>query len=159
MENNFEPTLENIFSFFECHEHINSPIEGDAFYYLLINLLKENNPDISWVGLYVKDPNSDYLILGPYIGPLPCERINITNGVCGKCYRENSIQLVDDVNALPYHIACSSLTQSELVLPIRNSNNVVAVLDIDSNKPAAFTKEYASKIEELLQLIEQKISK
>lgn len=158
MENIFEPTLENIKSFFECHKNIVSQLEAESIYALLINLLKENKKNISWIGFYNVDTNNNRLVLGQYIGPLPCEYIPFDKGVCGKCYRDGSTQRVDDVNALPYHIACSSTTKSELVIPVHYKGEIISVLDIDSNDYSAFSVEYASKIEEILQLIEDNVN-
>lgn len=158
MENIFEPTLENIKLFFASHETIKSRLEGEALYALLINLLKGNYSKISWIGYYNADIENSRLVLGSYIGPLPCEYIPFSKGVCGKCYTDKKIQIVEDVNSLPYHIACSSLTKSELVMPIYKNGEIVSVLDIDSTEYSAFDVEYASKIEEILQLIESLIN-
>ncbi len=91
-----------------------------------------------WTGFYrVTDPG--ILKVGPYQGGHGCLRIPFDRGVCGKCAREGKVQLVQDVRELPYHIACSSSTLSEIVLPVFDSTGVVrAVLDVDSDTPAAF---------------------
>ena len=84
-----------------------------------------------WTGFYyVKD---DRLILGPYFGPPACEMIRKGNGVCGTSWAENRTIIVPDVEEFPGHIACSSLSRSEIVIPLRDSEgNVTGVLDIDS---------------------------
>jgi GAF domain-containing protein len=93
-----------------------------------------------WVGFY-RNVDSHTLKIGPYQGGHGCLTIPFDQGVCGKCAREGSPQNVPDVTAVPYHIACSSTTRSELVLPIVNgSGELLAVLDIDSNSPAAFDR-------------------
>ncbi len=91
-----------------------------------------------WVGFYrVTAP--DLLKVGPYQGGHGCLTIPFERGVCGKCARERATQIVPDVSALPYHIACSSSTRSEIVVPVFDSRGELrAVLDIDSDQPAAF---------------------
>lgn len=85
-----------------------------------------------WVGFYrVID---DMLVLGPFQGPLACTRIRKGKGVCGTAWQNAETVVVPDVDAFPGHIACSSLTKSEIVVPIINKGAVVAVLDIDSEK-------------------------
>lgn len=93
-----------------------------------------------WTGFYrVVSPR--LLKVGPYQGGHGCLSIPFERGVCGKCAREGTPQLVEDVRALPYHIACSSSTLSEIVVPVFDTTGkVVAVLDVDSNEPAAFDR-------------------
>lgn len=91
-----------------------------------------------WVGFY-RRVSSDLLKIGPYQGGHGCSTIEFSRGVCGKCATEKQTQIVDDVSKLPYHIACSSTTRSEIVVPVFDSaGDLIAVLDIDSNDPAAF---------------------
>jgi GAF domain-containing protein len=83
-----------------------------------------------WVGFYiVKDGE---LVLGPFQGPVACTRISKTRGVCGHCWSVASTVIVPDVEKFPGHIACSSLSKSEIVVPIFKGDAVVAVLDVDS---------------------------
>lgn len=89
-----------------------------------------------WVGFYLVDSQRDELVLGPFQGPLACTRLHHGKGVCAAAWDSGSPQVVPDVHAFPGHVACSSLTQSELVLPIWSENQIVGVLDIDSAKPA-----------------------
>ena len=85
-----------------------------------------------WVGFYwVKN---DILVLGPFQGSVACTRIAKGRGVCGTAWETKKIQLVADVDAFPGHIACSSLSKSEIVIPILNGENVVGVLDVDSDQ-------------------------
>ena len=119
----------------------------------VVNELKSHFPIMSWVGIYEKDPDSDYLYLSTYVGDLACERIDINKGVCGKCFREKATQLVDDVTKIPYHIACSSKTRSEIVVPLFDGKGCVAVLDIDSEEHSAFDeidRQYLEEIGEIL---------
>jgi L-methionine (R)-S-oxide reductase len=91
-----------------------------------------------WVGFYrVVSPG--LLKVGPYQGGHGCLTIPFERGVCGRCARENRTQIVADVRQLPYHIACSATTISEIVVPVRDARGEVrAVLDIDSDLPGAF---------------------
>lgn len=86
-----------------------------------------------WVGFYlVKDGE---LVLGPFQGPVACTRIRKGKGVCGASWEQNQTLLVPDVDAFPGHIACSSLSKSEIVIPLRNAaGEVVGVLDVDSDR-------------------------
>lgn len=95
-------------------------------------------PHFHWVGFYrVTQPG--VLKIGPYQGGHGCLVIPFERGVCGRCASEKTTQLVFDVNELPYHIACSCKTRSEIVIPLLDSSNRVrAVLDIDSDFPCAF---------------------
>ena len=89
-----------------------------------------------WVGFYlVKD---DELVLGPFQGPIACTRIALGKGVCGTSWKKGETIVVDDVDAFPGHIACSSFSKSEIVVPITKNGNVVAVLDIDSDTLSTF---------------------
>ena len=89
-----------------------------------------------WVGFY--RVLADELVLGPFQGPLACTRIKKGKGVCGTAWTEAQTVVVPDVNAFPGHIACSSLSRSEIVVPVFKDGEVVAVLDIDSEKPDNF---------------------
>ena len=89
-----------------------------------------------WTGFY--RVVGDELVLGPFQGPLACSRIKYGKGVCGKAWERKETIVVEDVEKFPGHIACSSLSRSEIVIPIWHDNNVVAVLDIDSTELATF---------------------
>ena len=92
-----------------------------------------------WTGFY-RVVGPDLLKIGPYQGGHGCLVIPFSRGVCGAAARTGSAQIVDDVDAFPGHIACSTTTRSELVLPVLNvDGDLVAVFDIDSDQPAAFT--------------------
>jgi GAF domain-containing protein len=99
-----------------------------------------------WTGFYrVTEPG--LLKIGPYQGGHGCLVIPFDRGVCGAAARTGEIQLVPDVEAFPGHIACSSSTRSEIVLPVRNAaGELIGVLDIDSDRPAAFTEEDAREL-------------
>ena len=104
-----------------------------------------------WTGFYrVLDGE---LVLGPFQGPLACSRIKYGKGVCGTAWKEQKTQVVEDVEQFPGHIACSSLSRSEIVVPIWHDNEICGVLDIDSEKLATFDltdKEWLEKIVELI---------
>lgn len=103
-----------------------------------------------WVGFY--RVLGDALVLGPFQGPLACTRISKGKGVCGTAWQQAKTVIVPDVDAFPGHIACSSLTKSEIVVPIINKGVVTAVLDIDSEKASNFDetdKFYLEKMADL----------
>ena len=103
-----------------------------------------------WTGFYrVTAPQ--LLKIGPYQGGHGCLVIPFSRGVCGACARTAEVQLVPDVEAFPGHIACASSTRSELVLPVFDAaGQVIAVLDIDSDRPDAFTQEDADALQAIL---------
>lgn len=103
-----------------------------------------------WTGFYrVTAPG--LLKIGPYQGGHGCLTIPFDRGVCGACASTRETQLVDDVDAFPGHIACASSTRSEIVLPVFNgARDLIAVLDIDSNQPAAFTQDDATHLAAIL---------
>ena len=103
-----------------------------------------------WVGFYRVIDNE--LVLGPFQGPLACTRIRKGKGVCGTAWQEAKTQIVPDVDAFPGHIACSSLTKSEIVVPIIRNGEVVSVLDIDSEKLANFDEVDKENLEKLVAL-------
>ncbi len=103
-----------------------------------------------WTGFYrVTEPG--LLKIGPYQGGHGCLVIPFDRGVCGAAARTGETQLVPDVDAFPGHIACASSTRSELVLPVHNATgDVIAVFDIDSNQPDAFTQHDAEQLSDIL---------
>lgn len=103
-----------------------------------------------WTGFYrVTQP--EVLKIGPYQGGHGCLTIPFDRGVCGACARTGQVQLVDDVDAFPGHIACATSTRSEIVLPVRNgAGDLIGVLDIDSNQPAAFDQQDADQLTQIL---------
>jgi len=90
-----------------------------------------------WVGFYLVD-SEDELVLGPFQGPVACTRIKKGKGVCGACWEKREIIIVPDVDKFPGHIACSSASKSEIVLPIFKDGKVTAILDVDSDQLSAF---------------------
>jgi GAF domain-containing protein len=98
--------------------------------------IKQALPHVSWVGFY-RQVGPD-LVLGPFQGKLACTRIPAGKGVCGAAAARRETVLVPDVHAFPGHIACDAGTRSEIVVPIVRAGQVLAVLDLDSEQPAAF---------------------
>ncbi|MEM7395602.1 MAG: GAF domain-containing protein [Verrucomicrobiota bacterium] len=112
---------------------------------------------VNWAGFY-RRVDEQTLKVGPYQGTHGCLTIPIAKGVCGKCVRENTVQIEHDVKSLPHHIACSPDTRAEIVLPLRNSaGNVWAVLDIDSTQPGAFDETDIRFLTQLCSWIDGKI--
>ena len=102
-------------------------------------LIWETLPDVNWVGFY-RNVGGE-LVLGPFQGRPACIRIPFGQGVCGAAAATREVQRIDDVHAFPGHIACDAASASEIVVPIIRDGELIAVLDIDSPKPARFTEE------------------
>ena len=100
-----------------------------------------------WVGFYLV--KEDELVLGPFQGPIACTRIRLGKGVCGTAWKEARTLIVPDVEQFPGHIACSSDSKSEIVVPILQQGEVVGVLDIDSNELDSFDTIDARYLEEI----------
>jgi GAF domain-containing protein len=105
-----------------------------------------------WVGFYVV--KNDELVLGPFQGPVACTRIKKGRGVCGKSWAEAKTFIVPDVEKFPGHIACSSSSKSEIVVPVFKNDNVVAVLDVDSSKLDQFDGTDQKYLEQIVSLVE-----
>lgn len=104
-----------------------------------------------WTGFYrVIDGQ---LVLGPFQGPMACTRIQKGKGVCGTAWETGTTQIVPDVELFPGHIACSSRSKSEIVVPVMCQNTIVAVLDIDSDKPDTFDRTDQTWLENIARAI------
>lgn len=113
-----------------------------------------------WVGFYIVD--GDELILGPFQGTPACTRIKKGRGVCGTAWKEGRSLVVEDVDAFPGHIACSSLSKSEIVVPLFSDGIVVGEIDIDSTELATFDnvdREYLEKAAEMIATFMAKLAK
>lgn len=104
-----------------------------------------------WVGFYLV--KNDELVLGPFQGPVACTRIKKGRGVCGTAWQHAATLIVADVEKFPGHIACSSLSKSEIVLPLFKDGEVLGVLDIDSESLNSFDDIDKANLEQMLQLI------
>jgi L-methionine (R)-S-oxide reductase len=104
-----------------------------------------------WVGFYLVKAGE--LVVGPFQGPVACTRIRKGRGVCGVSWAQERTLIVPDVEAFPGHIACSSLSRSEIVVPIRAGDTIVGVLDADSAELNAFDEEDRHYLEEVVRAI------
>ena len=113
-----------------------------------------------WVGFYLVKNNAmpagrQELVLGPFQGPIACTRIAFGKGVCGQCWKEKKVMLVPNVDEFPGHIACSSDSKSEIVLPAFKDSQVALVLDVDSDKLNDFDKTDELYLQQVMRLIEK----
>ena len=106
-----------------------------------------------WVGFYVVQGQE--LVLGPFQGPIACTRIAFGRGVCGTAWKEKKTQLVPDVEAFPGHIACSSASKSEIVVPAFQDGEVFLVLDVDSDRLDDFDAVDQRYLEALMGMLEK----
>ncbi|MCR4773140.1 MAG: GAF domain-containing protein [Prevotella sp.] len=115
-----------------------------------------NEMKFFWTGFYLVD--GEELVLGPFQGSVACYRIKKGRGVCGTAWQEDKTIVVPDVEQFPGHIACSSLSRSEIVVPLRGADGkVTGVLDIDSDQLATFDETDAEWLEKIVKIIENKI--
>jgi GAF domain-containing protein len=128
----------------ELAEEIASVLDGEpdrvARMATTASMLHDAFEAFFWTGFYVVDPaKGNELVVGPYQGTLGCLRIAFGRGVCGTAAATGEVQIVPDVDAFPGHIACDSRSKSEIVLPVRDRDGrLIAVLDVDSDRPAVF---------------------
>jgi GAF domain-containing protein len=107
--------------------------------------------DFFWVGFYVV--KQDELVLGPFQGPVACTRIKKGRGVCGTSWQQAETLIVPDVEKFPGHIACSSLSRSEIVVPVIRNGEVVAVLDVDSDEYNQFDEVDKQYLQQIIDLV------
>lgn len=108
-----------------------------------------------WVGFYIV--RGEELVLAPFQGTLACTRIRKGRGVCGVAWATAQTQLVPDVDLFPGHIACSSASRSEVVVPILKNGLVIAVLDIDSDQPNDFAAVDVEYLEQIIKILENEV--
>ena len=108
-----------------------------------------------WTGFY--RVCGEELILGPFQGPLACSRIAYGRGVCGTAWKQQQTQVVPDVELFPGHIACSSLSRSEIVVPVWRNSEIIAVLDIDSEHLSTFDTTDQEWLEKIVQLLYKQV--
>lgn len=124
---------------------------------LIVGRLQERFAHYDWVGFYMIEhhtPNNPTLVLGPFVGAeTPHKRIRLGEGICGAAASAGKTIVVDDVNQDPRYLACSVETKSEIVVPIFVNGEVVGELDIDSHRPAAFTRADRNLVEHCARLV------
>ena len=108
-------------------------------------------PDVSWAGVYIERDGE--LVLGPFQGKAACNRIKIGSGVCGMVFEEGRTLVVPDVEKFPGHIACDSLSKSEIVVPIICNYKKIGVIDLDSYSLNRFNEVDKEKLEEIVRLL------
>ena len=124
----------------------------------IVELLRRERPYYNWVGFYLME-GSDELVLGPYAGkPTPHVRIPLHRGICGAAASTGETLIVDDVGADPRYLACSTETQSEIVVPIKRDGKVLGEIDVDSDSLAAFSEGDRRLLEVLAELVAQKLT-
>ncbi|WP_126972176.1 GAF domain-containing protein [Gynurincola endophyticus] len=104
-----------------------------------------------WIGFYLV--KEDQLVLGPFQGPIACTRIRMGKGVCGTAWEKAETIIVPDVEAFPGHIACSSLSKSEIVVPVIRNGKVIGVLDVDADEYNQFDETDKEFLEQIVELI------
>lgn len=107
--------------------------------------------EVNWAGFYLS--NGEHLYLGPFQGDVACTKIPFNKGVCGKAYSDKKSIIVNDVNKFLGHIACSSLSKSEIVVPIKKDDVVFGVIDIDAPVYFRFKKEDQELLEKVVELL------
>ena len=120
------------------------------------SLLYQMLPEINWAGFYLFKGGE--LVLGPFQGKPACVRIQMGKGVCGTAAHTGEIQVVEDVNLFPGHIACDAASQSEIVLPIFQNERLIGVLDIDSPIKARFNNDDAEGLSRCIDILNQHIN-
>lgn len=118
-------------------------------------LLNDHLEDINWVGFY--NVKNAQLVLGPFQGKVACTRIEIGKGVCGTAVADNATQRIADVHQFEGHIACDAASNSEIVIPVRQGSDVIAVLDIDSPIYDRFDTDDQKGLENIVKTFEKNL--
>lgn len=145
-EEKYQKLLKQIPSIFEGEENL---IANMANFCAMIR----EEFSFLWIGFYLVDEEKNQLVLGPFQGPLACTRIPYGKGVCGTSWSKGKTLCIDDVHQFEGHIACSSLSNSEIVVPLRKNGKVFGVLDIDSTEFSKFNEIDIKYLEELVQFL------
>ena len=114
-------------------------------------LLHHKNPRFFWTGFYLRQ--GDRLVVGPYQGPLACAVLPASDGVCWAGVERGETVIVPDVHAFPGHVACDGRSRSEIVVPLRLGDEIVGVLDVDSDRPDAFGDTDREGLEPIVALV------
>ncbi|WP_270179603.1 GAF domain-containing protein [Alkalihalobacillus sp. CinArs1] len=120
-------------------------------------LLNQFLNDVNWVGFYLYEKESDQLVLGPFQGLPACVRIPNGRGVCGTSLKEGKTMRIENVHEFPGHIACDAASQSEIVIPIRSSNDIIGVLDIDSPSVGRFDETDEKYLKKFITTLEKNL--
>ena len=118
----------------------------------LIALLYHEMKNINWLGFYICDEKNQECTLGPFQGKVACTRISYGKGVVGTCAKTQETQRIEDVHKFPGHIACDCTSNSEICIPIKKDDKLVAILDIDSFEFNNFSKEDLESLEKISEL-------
>lgn len=121
-----------------------------------VALLQRERPHYNWVGIYLLE--GETLVLGPYVGkPTPHTRIPLGQGICGAAASTGETIIVDDVHSDPRYLACSLETRSEIVVPIARHGKILGEIDIDSDRPQAFTDDDRKLLEEVAGILASRL--
>ena len=136
----------------QCNLLIDKTLPNIANISNLIALLYHEMKNINWLGFYICDEKNQECTLGPFQGKVACTRIPYEKGVVGTCAKTQETQRIEDVHKFPGHIACDCASNSEICIPIKKDDKLVAILDIDSFEFNNFSKEDLESLEKISEL-------
>lgn len=136
----------------QCNLLIDKTLPNIANISNLIALLYHEMKNINWLGFYICDEKNQECTLGPFQGKVACTRIPYGKGVVGTCAKTQETQRIEDVHKFPGHIACDCASNSEICIPIKKDDKLVAILDIDSFEFNNFSKEDLESLEKISEL-------
>lgn len=136
----------------QCNLLIDKTLPNIANISNLIALLYHEMKNINWLGFYICDEKNQECTLGPFQGKVACTRIPYGKGVVGTCAKTQEIQRIENVHKFPGHIACDCASNSEICIPIKKDDKLVAILDIDSFEFNNFSKEDLESLEKISEL-------
>ena len=136
----------------QCNLLIDKTLPNIAKISNLVALLYHEMKNINWLGFYICDEKNQECTLGPFQGKVACTRISYGKGVVGTCAKTQETQRIEDVHKFPGHIACDCASNSEICIPIKKDDKLVAILDIDSFEFNNFSKEDLESLEKISEL-------
>ena len=136
----------------QCNLLIDKTLPNIANISNLIALLYHEMKNINWLGFYICDEKNQECTLGPFQGKVACTRISYGKGVVGTCAKTQETQRIEDVHKFPGHIACDCASNSEICIPIKKDDKLVAILDIDSFEFNNFSKKDLELLEKISEL-------
>ena len=136
----------------QCNLLIDKTLPNIANISNLIALLYHEMKNINWLGFYICDEKNQECTLGPFQGKVACTRIPYGKGVVGTCAKTQETQRIENVHKFPGHIACDCASNSEICIPIKKDDKLVAILDIDSFEFNNFSKEDLESLEKISEL-------